>query len=135
LGGSWDLGSGIVVAFDSTGITIAGYTASTTSIGAGVYLGFGFDGTWFKGDLANFAGTSYGAKLDVGVVEKSDFKVGGVFGRAIATFCGGLGGASTSSTPSITGSAGVGGGPYAGLTQTTTRVEGYNSTSGTWVSY
>jgi RHS repeat-associated protein len=135
LGGSWDVGSGIVFAFDSTGITIAGYTANTVSIGAGAYLGFGFDGTVFKGDLANFAGTSYGGKLDVGLVEKGDLKVSNAFTKAFAAVCGGLGGASASSTPSITGSAGVGGGLYAGLTRTTTQVEGYNLTTGTLVSY
>ena len=46
----------------------------------------------FKGDLSNFAGTSYGAKLDVGVVEKGDFKVSSVFTKAFAALCGGLGG-------------------------------------------
>jgi RHS repeat-associated protein len=132
LGGSWDVGSGIVFAFDSTGITIAGYTANTVSLGAGAYLGFGFDGTVFKGDLANFAGTSYGGKLDVGVVEKGDFKISNVFTKAFAAVCGGLG---ASSTPSLTGSAGVGGGLYAGLTRTRTQVEGYNFTTGTLVSY
>ena len=74
-------------------------------------------------------------KLDVGVLEKGDFKVSGLFTKAFAAVCGGLGGTSASSTPSITGSAGVAGGLYAGLTRTTTQVEGYNFTSGTLVSY
>jgi hypothetical protein len=135
LGGSEDVGSGIVIAFDSTGFTLAGYDTSTTSIGAGAYLGFGFDGTFFRGDLKNFARTSYGGKLDVGLVEEGAFEASGVFTSTLAKMCGGLGGVSASSSPSFTASAGVGGGPYAGGTRSNTHVEGYNFTSGTFVSY
>jgi len=135
LGGSEDGGSGVVVAFDSTGITVAGYTTQTTSIGAGAYLGFGLDLTGFRGDLSNFAGTSYGGKLDIGLIEKGDFKVSSVISRGLAALCGGLGGGSGSSTPSATLSAGIGGGLYVGATRSTTTVEGYNFTSGTLVSY
>jgi RHS repeat-associated protein len=135
LGGSEDVGSGIVVAYDSTGFTLAGYTTQTTSIGAGGYLGFGLDLSGFRGDLSRFAGTSYGGKVDVGLIEKGDFKVSSLFSRALAALCGGLGGGSASSTPSATLSVGVGGGLYAGATRSTTNVEGYNFTSGTLVSY
>ena len=130
LGGSEDVGSGIVIAFDSTGFTLARYDTSTTSIGAGA-----FDGTFFRGDLENFAGTSCGGKLDVGLVEEGAFKASGVFTSTLAKMCGGLGGVNASSSPSFTASAGVRGGPYAGGTRSNTHVEGYNFTSGTFVSY
>ncbi len=135
LGGSQDLGSGVVISFDSTGITVAGYTNHTTSIGAGAYLGFGFDLTGFTGDLKDFAGTSFGGKVDVGLIEEAQFKASNIFTKILAKTCGGLGGVSGSSSWSATASAGYGGGLYVGGTMSTTAVEGYNLTSGTLVSY
>lgn len=135
LGGSYDVGSGILIDWSwSDGLTIAGYKADTVSLGAGAYAGIGADFSVFT-DLKGFAGASLGAKLDIGLIENGDVKLSGVAGSAIAKACGGLGGASLSSSPSLTISAGLGGGLYAGGTLTNTRVEGYNFRSGTFVSY